>query len=333
MKKENLVSIIIPSFNRATLIGETLDSIIAQTYPNWECIIVDDGSSDNTVEVIKDYITLDNRFSLYQREQLPKGAPTCRNIGLKQTKGKYIIFFDSDDLFAENCLENRLKIAQQKELDFYLFQGGIFLEKIGDNPNLIGSPKTNEKGEIGLAEYLEPSPRWCNPSALWQKEAIQKLAWDESLKVWQDVELYCRAIIEQYQFEFFDGAPDFYWRHHFDDKDRISNRRLSSPYINSKLLAIQKLIELCDSQDQKTIKRIMTKDMFRVLEQNLIEQETSKIEFRTNLSLYLNIVNPRLRRGLHSTYFRTIYWLKKTKIPYLKGLLAKTVGKMLKSAL
>ena len=73
MKKEPLVSVIIPTYNRAHLIGETLDSVLAQTYQNWECIIVDDGSSDDTDEVIGEYVKKDNRFKYYHRpdEHLP----------------------------------------------------------------------------------------------------------------------------------------------------------------------------------------------------------------------------------------------------------------------
>ena len=65
--KQALISIIIPTFNRAHLIGETLDSVLAQTYPNWECIIVDDGSTDTTDEVVGEYVKKDSRFLYHHR--------------------------------------------------------------------------------------------------------------------------------------------------------------------------------------------------------------------------------------------------------------------------
>ena len=78
-----LVSIIIPTYNRAHLIGETLDSVLAQTYQNWECIIVDDGSSDSTDSLIATYKTIDVRFQyLHRTPEKIKGANACRNIGL-----------------------------------------------------------------------------------------------------------------------------------------------------------------------------------------------------------------------------------------------------------
>jgi glycosyltransferase involved in cell wall biosynthesis len=84
MNNQPLVSVIIPTYNRAHLIGETLDSVLAQTYTNWECIIVDDGSSDNTDEFVGKYVKKDSRFKYYHRpeEHLP-GGNGARNYGFK----------------------------------------------------------------------------------------------------------------------------------------------------------------------------------------------------------------------------------------------------------
>lgn len=105
-----LISIIIPTFNRSHLIGETLTSIIKQTYTNWECIVVDDGSTDDTNEVMKAYCKKDNRFKYHHRpKDRPKGANACRNYGFEKSKGEYINWFDSDDVLIDVCLENKVK--------------------------------------------------------------------------------------------------------------------------------------------------------------------------------------------------------------------------------
>jgi glycosyltransferase involved in cell wall biosynthesis len=95
MNDSPLVSIIIPTYNRAHLIGETLDSVLAQTYQNWECIVVDDGSSDNTDKVVGKYVQKDSRFKYYHRpdEHLP-GGNGARNYGFKMSKGEYVNWFD-----------------------------------------------------------------------------------------------------------------------------------------------------------------------------------------------------------------------------------------------
>lgn len=103
-----LVSIIIPVYNREVIIKSTLDSIIKQTYINWECIIVDDSSTDDTIETLKKYVEKDKRFKVFQRPQeLRKGANSCRNYGFLKSKGFLINWFDSDDIMSENFIEEK----------------------------------------------------------------------------------------------------------------------------------------------------------------------------------------------------------------------------------
>jgi glycosyltransferase involved in cell wall biosynthesis len=112
------VSIIIPVYNRELLLPETLDSILAQTYINWECILVDDGSTDDTWGVCQSYVEKDTRFKLYARpHNLRKGANACRNHGFRQSLGEFIQWFDSDDIMAENLLESStLKFRSSADL-------------------------------------------------------------------------------------------------------------------------------------------------------------------------------------------------------------------------
>jgi len=109
-----MVSIIIPSYNRALFVSETLDSVISQTYQNWECIVVDDGSTDETKAIVKRYVELDERVMLYDRniEMRPKGACACRNQGADLSVGRYLVFLDTDDLLEPFCLEQRVKVME-----------------------------------------------------------------------------------------------------------------------------------------------------------------------------------------------------------------------------
>ncbi len=128
------VSIVIPNYNRESLIGETLDSILAQSYYNWECIIVDDGSTDNSVEVIKSFTEKDNRFQLIQRSSdYQKGANSCRNIGLRKATGKYIIYFDSDDLMIEDHLEKKMNFMLAGDLDYAIFKSKHFNQPLDED--------------------------------------------------------------------------------------------------------------------------------------------------------------------------------------------------------
>ena len=87
------------TYNRAHFIVETLQSIQNQTFQDWECIIIDDGGTDNTTEVIQPIVANDKRFQFVKRESnYQKGLPGCRNYGIDLARGDYIIFFDDDDI-------------------------------------------------------------------------------------------------------------------------------------------------------------------------------------------------------------------------------------------
>lgn len=104
-----LISIIIPSYNRENLISEALDSVMEQTYTNWECIIIDDRSTDGTNAILKEYANRDSRFITISKPlELRQGASTSKNLGLQIAKGEYIQFLDSDDILAENKLEKQI---------------------------------------------------------------------------------------------------------------------------------------------------------------------------------------------------------------------------------
>lgn len=115
-----MVSIIIPTYNRAHLIGETLDSFLEQTYQNWECIIVDDGSTDNTQELIDSYCKKDSRFRYYERPDMHlPGGNGARNYGYEMAKGDFINWFDDDDIALPHLLEKKLSFVTP-ELDLIL---------------------------------------------------------------------------------------------------------------------------------------------------------------------------------------------------------------------
>ena len=103
-----LVSIIVPCYNYGDYLSETLDSVISQTYQNWECIVVNDGSQDNTAEVAADYVQKDAR--IHYIEQQNSGISITRNTGIKNSHGEYILPLDADDLIAPTYLEKAVAV-------------------------------------------------------------------------------------------------------------------------------------------------------------------------------------------------------------------------------
>lgn len=113
-----LVSIVIPLYNASKYIEETVNSVISQTYTNWEMIIVDDCSIDNSRDIINEFICKDNRINLIELSNNFGGPAHPRNVGVEHSKGQYIAFLDSDDLWEEKKLEIQLKIMIKENLNF-----------------------------------------------------------------------------------------------------------------------------------------------------------------------------------------------------------------------
>lgn len=103
-----LVSIITAMFNSESFISSTIDSVLLQTYHDWELIVVDDGSTDSSISIVNRYVNQDKRIYLFHTE-VPSGSPVKpRNIGVEMAKGRYIAFLDSDDVWLPNKLEEQL---------------------------------------------------------------------------------------------------------------------------------------------------------------------------------------------------------------------------------
>lgn len=186
------VSIIIPVFNREEIIKTTLDSIIVQTYINWECILVDDGSTDNTKQTINYYIQKDSRFNYIERpKEIKKGANACRNFGFTLAKGEFINWFDSDDVMEPDFL-------QQKTTAFL--------------PDTNAVLHRNKYSNYKLTRFRESKFKYSSPDNLfyhyaldeieiqtsgfmWKKEfLIGKQLFNETIRRYQDNEFHIRML-------------------------------------------------------------------------------------------------------------------------------------------
>jgi len=221
MQANQLVSIIIPTYNRVDFIPETINSIIQQTYSNWEAIIVDDGSDAENFLTIQKIVEQDSRIQLHKRFKETKGASVCRNIGLKLATGKYTLFLDSDDLLAPNCLEVRVKLMDSNPtIDFGVFQSVVFKENI-KGKTVLWNIDTNEDD---LLRFLRKDALWQTTSPLYKTSSLLNIGgFDENLIIWQDYELHTRTIYSDLEYrKFLDLAPDFYIRHH--QRESISQK-------------------------------------------------------------------------------------------------------------
>ena len=135
----DLVSIIMPCFNSERHVRESINSVINQTYKNWELIIIDDASNDSTVEIVKNIFNNDSRLKLIQNES-HNGAAISRNIGINAAKGSYVAFLDSDDLWKKNKLQKQISFMQENNY-FFTYTYYDNFNEVGDL-RLVKCPKS-----------------------------------------------------------------------------------------------------------------------------------------------------------------------------------------------
>lgn len=139
--EDGLVSIITPAYNAAAYIAETIESVLAQTYLNWEMLIVNDCSKDNTAEIVQSYAAKDKRIKLINLKQ-NSGAAAARNTALQNAKGRYIAFLDSDDLWKKEKLQKQIQFMQQNGYAFTYTSYEHFKEVKKNIQNQVQIPKS-----------------------------------------------------------------------------------------------------------------------------------------------------------------------------------------------
>lgn len=121
MNHQPLVSILIPNYNKAPYLSDTLDSVLAQTYTNWECIIVDDHSTDHSWEILESYAQRDSRIKIFRRpENRKKGGNAARNFAFEKSNGEFINWLDSDDIILPRKIERQLNQIMNTNSDIVL---------------------------------------------------------------------------------------------------------------------------------------------------------------------------------------------------------------------
>lgn len=182
---DELVSVIMPSFNTGEYIAASVESVLAQTYPNWELLIVDDCSDDNTTEVIGRY--QDPRIILL-KNKTNSGAALSRNYALREAKGRWIAFLDSDDTWEPKKLEKQLRFMQENGYaftftDYRICLNGVWMPYINTGPDVVNKRKMYnycyfstitvmyDRSVIGLIQIADM--RKNNDYAMWL-QAIEK---------------------------------------------------------------------------------------------------------------------------------------------------------------
>lgn len=190
------ISIIMATYNRGHFIKETLTSIINQSFQYWECIIIDDGGSDNTFEIIKTYTDSDKRFRYYKRgEGYKKGLPGCRNKGLYLAKGNFIQFFDDDDVVHPDNLKTCFKVLSESNSYFCRYHKEPFIGKWTKSE----FPKVDQLNKKDfelkdLPDMITGKIPFASCTVLWDKKCFEGIRFNEDLMYGEEWECYARIL-------------------------------------------------------------------------------------------------------------------------------------------
>jgi glycosyltransferase involved in cell wall biosynthesis len=249
-----LVSVIIPTWNSAAYIQETVQSVINQTYPNIEIILVDNASKDATIEKINELNC--DRIKIIQLPE-NKGASFARKVGFEQSKGQYIQYLDGDDLLSINKIRNQVLYLEERPL--HLAFGDVAFFWDGEDPWIkIAEPNAsfyfssdeplsfllNLYGLNGRAGMI-PIHSWLSP-----REVLELSGpWNEGLTVDDDGEYFCRAILASKGLIFVSDTIVFYRK--FKTRKSLS-REQSHAAMRSLFISIDSKYQVCQKYSQST---------------------------------------------------------------------------------
>lgn len=234
---ERLVSIIIPTYNYSKYIPRTIESITNQSYDNIDIIVVDDGSTDNTRQVVLNITDLRLRY-FYQENQ---GANAARNRGIREAKGDYLLFLDADDVLEPDHISAYLTVARE---NFGANIYGPWAKGWFDNNDFIVDFAKGKCPGVDLLEHWIVNWWVQTCCVLWPRTNIELTGgWDETLHANQDGDIAMRALIEGVPFVYAENAPVAKIVMHNDEIRSISSTK-SEKTLESRYRVLIKIEQL-----------------------------------------------------------------------------------------
>lgn len=220
-----LVSVVIPLYNKQASIANTIESVLGQTIGDFEIVVVDDGSTDNSLEIVQRIF--DDRIQVIHKKN--GGVSSARNVGIRAAKGDYIALLDADDVWDRDYLKEQLRMVSDFP-DCYMW--GINYAETVNGEVLRDVPTGLPKGFRGIVEdYFRIKGRvsdlFCSSSVLIKKEAFDKVGFfDDRIRYAEDSDMWFR-IIARFKVAFYDRYMVFY---RFDAENRAQDQRRPLKY-------------------------------------------------------------------------------------------------------
>jgi teichuronic acid biosynthesis glycosyltransferase TuaG len=299
-EKKVLVSIIMPAYNASKYIQDAIDSVVAQTFLNWELIIIDDGSTDSTKEIIKKNISTDSRIYYYYQENGKQGK--ARNSAIAKSKGEYLAFLDADDIWIPTKLQIQINELQIKNVDLVFSDSYVFYDNnILDMSRKMHTPNMILKGDDALKLFLVGN-RIPNLTVLAKKEKIELvngLSEKWSIQNAEDYHLWLKMLIKGCSFYGSDKTLGFYRIH---EKSSTNQDKLASEQV------LEVYFDLLNNN--RHLKPILLK----ALKKEFRKQSSKRFSEKSDLNVFIDKNCFYLRKGYYSSFLKFLNYFLGIKL-------------------
>lgn len=283
---KRMLSVIMPAYNSEKYVSEAIESVCNQSYKDWELLIVNDGSTDHTPEIIDDYAKKDSRIKVFHREN--EGVSMARNFALNKICGEYVTFIDSDDVYHTDRLKRMLQVFEKHTECDVVFSG--YKEFIGQlNINeTIGSEEAVISNDDILKKVISDSKKHfiCNimlKSEIAKKEKFAPLRFAEDFCYIRDCACHCR------QMAVLDEALYFYRR---DNENAMTGHFFSEKYISDYMLLVENIYDFCQKHKLEDI-------FYKKTVAHEYAQSSMRIRKSTSYSKFVKCMNDKkFREGI-----------------------------------
>lgn len=226
-----LVSIITPSFNRAHLLSETIASVVSQDFTDWEMVIIDDGSTDNTAELVEEYSRNDPRIRWIRQEN--GGICRARNHGIEEARGRYLAFIDSDDCYCEGALGKLVEAMQGAPDSVKMVCGDLVFFNMKDQSRVPFKPPAPlpRPGLFHQMLFLKTCPVVLLASLIEKQAFVEVGFFDESYRS-DELTEFCTRFVQHHDLLKVDAEIYLYRRH---DGEQLSNNHAERRYCRDRL--------------------------------------------------------------------------------------------------
>lgn len=240
------VSVIIPTYNRCKYLNFAIQSVLHQTYANWELLVIDDGSSDDTSSVIQEYIGKDKRIRSFRLKN--GGVARARSVGIKEAKGEYVAFLDDDDYYLPHKLELQVNYLEKNPQHIFVYGQADYVDSQGNYIKTVPGNPVRTYGELIQESVIFPT------TIMVRRSAFEEFGYfRSSLKTCEDYDMWLR-IARKYPFAFISEPVAKYRRHRnnvthrihqvYSDENRVRKYLLQAAGSETERVLIRKAIKM-----------------------------------------------------------------------------------------